>query len=150
MKTIESTIQKLEKGKRKQTDKHWDWHPTGEARCLPTTSTTTPQLILISLILTRTSTSASASASASASDLRLRPPPPISASDLRIRLHCKDVNAPIYGIVWARIAFEGIAILKVLSMMSVIRNFQNLICSLYVQSDNERNVKHSVKCWPRM
>ena len=36
--------------------------------------------------------------------------------------------------------------LKVLSMMSVIRNFQNLLCSLYVQFDDERNVKHSVQC----
>ena len=99
----------------------------------------------------------------SASDLRLRPPPPTSASDLRtppptfasdlllrLRLHCKHVNAPISGIVGARIAFEGIAISKVLSMMSVIRNFQNLLCSFYVQSDDERNVKLSVQCWPRM
>ena len=29
-------------------------------------------------------------------------------------------------------------------MISAIRNFQNLLCSLYVQSDDERNVKHSV------
>ena len=47
----------------------------------------------------------------------------------RRRLHRKHVNAAIYGIVGARIAFESIAILKILSMMSVIRNFQNLLCS---------------------
>ena len=95
------------------------------------------------------------------SDLRLRPPPPTSASGLqppppasasdlrlrlRLRLHCNDAKAPIYGIVGARIAFEGIAILISLSMISAIRNFQNLLCSLYLQSDDERNVKHSVQC----
>ena len=128
--------------------------PRAKPDAWTTTSTTAPQLILISLILTRTSTSAS--------DLRLRPPPPTSASDLRpppptfasdlrLRLHCKNVNAPIYGIVGARIAFEGIAILKILSMMSVIRIFQNLLCSLYVQSDDERNVKPrmSMRLWRR-
>ena len=37
----------------------------------------------------------------------------------------------------------GIAILKVLSMISAIRSFQNLLCSLYVQSDD---MKRSVQC----
>ena len=92
MKAIESTIQTLEKDKRKQTDKHWIWHPMGEARCLHYYFyyyTTTyfaiinsvshidirlrmrlrlqppPQALLHHNFLTRTSTSASASASAS-------------------------------------------------------------------------------------
>ena len=134
------------------------------------TSTTTPKFIL-----TRTSTSASdlhlrpklrpplpTSTTDSATDLRYRPPlptplptsdtdlryrPPLPTSATDLRLHRKDINAPIYGIVGARIAFEGIAILKILSMMSVIRNFQSLLCSLYVQSDD---VKHSVQYSPIM
>ena len=52
-----------------------------------------------------------------------------------------------YGIVRARTAFVGIAILIVLSMISAIRNFQNLLCSLYVQSDD---VKRSVQYTPMM
>ena len=31
MKTFEATNQTLEKDKLKQTDKHWDWHPTGKS-----------------------------------------------------------------------------------------------------------------------
>ena len=61
-------------------------------------------------------------------DLRYRPPP-TSATDLRYRppqtyatdlhrFHPKAVNAPIYGRVRVRIAFEGITILKILCMRS--------------------------------
>ena len=88
----------------------------------------------------------------SATDLRLRPPLPTSASDLRYRpppptsdlryrpppisaasdtpIYGLDMNAPIYGLVRARMAFQGIAILKISSMRSVIRNFQNFLCAV--------------------
>ena len=70
--------------KRKHTDKHWDWHPTGWARCLHYNFyllLPTPQLIL-----TRTPTSSSKlrpPPPTFASNLRLRPPPPTSATNLR-------------------------------------------------------------------
>ena len=44
-------------------------------------------------------------------------------------------------------AVQNIAILKILCMTPVIRNFQNLLCSFYVQSDD---VKPSVQCSPIM
>ena len=66
-----------------------------------------------------------------ASDLRLWPP----TSDLRLRLLLKDVNAPIYGIVGARIAFEGIAMLKNSCMGSSFSKFLKLamffVCTVW-------------------
>ena len=74
-------------------------------------------------------------------DLRYRPPP-TSVTDLRLQR--KDVNAPLYCRVGARIVIEGIAILKILSMRSVIRIFEtryvlcmynlmmlNILCSVH-------------------
>ena len=72
-------------------------------------------------------------------DLHL-PPSPISATDL----HPKDINAPIYGINRARMAFEGIAILKNSCMRSSFSKFSKFamffVCT----------VKQSVQCWPIM
>ena len=67
------------------------------------------------------------------SDLRYRPPPISAASDTPI--YGLDMNAPIYGLVRARMAVQDIAILKILCMRPVIRNFQNLlyaVCELFV------------------
>ena len=74
-------------------------------------------------------------------NLHHRPPP--SYTDIRRLppLPPKDVNAPIYGLVGNRIAFEVIASLNTHACNRVIRNFQNLLCSFYVQSDDESNVK---------
>ena len=89
----------------------------------------------------------------SATDLRYRPPPPTSASDLRLRppLPTSDLRyrppptsatdlrrctniwfrwTHQYGLVRARMAVQGIAILKILCMTPVIRNFQNLLCAV--------------------
>ena len=88
----------------------------------------------------------------SATDLHHRPPP--NSIDIRRLppLPPKDVKAPIYGIVGNRIAFEGIASLNTHPCDRVI---QNLLCSLYVQSDDEimwklcavlaKNVNEAVK-----
>ena len=62
------------------------------------------------------------------SDLRYRPPPISAASDTPI--YGLYMNPPIYGLVRARMAVQGITILKNSSMRSVIRNFQNLLCAV--------------------